>query len=51
MGQKCRKYRKARKNGVIPTPKKKLSGMVTKNKNAFKEKCKTAAPKNDEKLV
>ena len=34
MGQKCRKYSKARKNGLIPDPKK-----DQKNKNAFKERC------------
>jgi hypothetical protein len=39
MGQKCRKYRKARKNRVIPDPHKKLE-YQDKNKNAFKGKCK-----------
>ncbi len=39
MGQKCRKYSKARKNGIIPHPKK-VQDVDAKNKNAFKEKCK-----------
>jgi hypothetical protein len=38
MGQKCRKYSKARKNGLISNPKKEQS-ISEKNKNAFKEKC------------
>jgi hypothetical protein len=38
MGQKCRKYRKARKNRIIPNPKNKQE-YQDKNKNAFKEKC------------
>jgi hypothetical protein len=37
MGQKCRKYSKARKNRLIPDPKK--QEQQDKNRNVFKGKC------------
>ena len=39
MGQKCRKYSKARKNQIIPDPKNKQE-YQDKNKSAFKGKYK-----------